>query len=253
MSDMQFDNDDDGDGWLVGYADMMTLIACFFILMMAFANYEPVGFQKKAEELSKHFRKDKYKSSQTKAKFMEEEIARHPVLPKKLKISVKDSIMKIVFSGSAIFENGQYRLNTESLKTIDSLIDILKTTNPHYRILVEGHADDDLENSKIIKSNWEVAALRATSIIERFEFFGFPRDNITAISKGDTQPLINSIDKEGNRVEKMAMMNRRAVIMVLEPIEKKKVKLGLGIYFEDATDNNQEGYDAVNKFKKDNE
>jgi len=51
----------------------------------------------------------------------------------------------------------------------------------------------------------------------------------------------------------MEMINRRAVIMLLEPIEKKKVKLGLGIYFEDSTDNNSEGYDAVNKFKKDNE
>lgn len=44
-----------GEGWLVSYADLMTLIACFFILMMAFANYDPVGFNKKAKEISKHF------------------------------------------------------------------------------------------------------------------------------------------------------------------------------------------------------
>jgi chemotaxis protein MotB len=243
--------EEDANGWLVSYADMITLIACFFILMMAFANFEPVGFQRKAEELSKSFRKDKYKSSHEKAKFLEEEIAKHPVLPKKVKISVKDDIMKVVFSGSTIFKNGEWVLEGETLKTVDSLIDILKTTNPHFRILVEGHADDDLSDSPI-KSSWGLSGLRAASIIERFEFFGFPRNNITAVSKGDTQPLVNSIDKKGKRIEKLAMMNRRAVIMVLEPIEKKKVKLGLGVYFQDSTSDNAEGFRDVEQFKQDN-
>ena len=38
------DEGDESEAWLVSYADMMTLIACFFILMMAFANFDPIGF-----------------------------------------------------------------------------------------------------------------------------------------------------------------------------------------------------------------
>ncbi len=239
MSD-EVEEAEDGDGWLVSYADLMTLIACFFILMMAFANYEPVGFQKKAEELSKHFRKDKWKSSAEKSKFMTEEIAKHPELPKKLKLSVKDSIMKIVFSGSTIFKDGEYTLSGDTLRTVDSLIDILKTTNPNYRILVEGHADDRVTGTDGAQTNWGLSVLRATAIIERFEYFGFPRGNIVAIGKGDTQPLVKSIDKDGKRIEQMATINRRALIKVLEPMEKKKVKMGLGIYFRDSTDNVKE-------------
>ena len=64
--------------WLISYADMMTLIACFFILMMAFANYDPAGFNKKAIELSKSFNKDKYKSSEIKMKELMEELVKHP-------------------------------------------------------------------------------------------------------------------------------------------------------------------------------
>ena len=69
-------------GWIVSYADMMTLIACFFILMMAFANYEPAGFTRKTKEIAKHFNKDKYKSSDTKLTQIQEEIAMHPELKK---------------------------------------------------------------------------------------------------------------------------------------------------------------------------
>ena len=242
MSDDFQQEEEDRNGWLVGYADMMTLIACFFILMMAFANYEPIGFQIKAEKLSKSFRKDKYKSSQVKAKFMKEEIAKHPTLPKKTKISIKDGVLNVVFSGSAVFENGQFELAGDTLKTVDSLIDILKTTNPHYRILIEGHADDDFSENAYIKSNWQMSALRATAIIERFEYFGFPSQYLTAIAKSDTQPLVASLDSKGNKIEKLAKMNRRAVIKVLEPTEKKKVKMGLGVYFEDASDEVTQGH-----------
>jgi len=42
--------------WLTSYADLMTLVACFFILMVAFANFEDPVFQKRAAEFGKYFR-----------------------------------------------------------------------------------------------------------------------------------------------------------------------------------------------------
>jgi chemotaxis protein MotB len=240
---MDFEDDNDGEGWLVSYADMMTLIASFFILMMAFANYDPPGFQKKAEVIAKHFRKDKNKSSAVKLKFLDEEIAIHPELKNKIKISVKDGELVLVFSGSTIFDNGEFKLDKDTVKTVDSLIDIIKTTNPQYRILVEGHADDSFEvesKKNTVNSNWLISSLRAASIIERFSYFGFPPSNLAALAKGDTQKILPSIDKNGERIERNAAINRRAIIKVLEPLTKKKVKLGLGIYFQDSVEDTKE-------------
>ena len=42
--------------WLTSYADLMTLVACFFILMVAFANFEDPVFQKRAAEFGKYFK-----------------------------------------------------------------------------------------------------------------------------------------------------------------------------------------------------
>lgn len=231
------DDVDEGEDWLVSYADMMTLIACFFILMMAFANYDPVGFNEKAENLSKHFRKDKFKSSEMDLKFMKEEIARHE-LKDRTKISVKDSELIVQFSSSVLFENGKSSLSDDMIKTIDALVDVIKVTNPHYRVLVEGHADDDIDGSEF-KTDWDISASRAAQVAQRFTYFGFPSSRVVPIGRGSSMPVIdiseNDKDKESKR-----KLNRRVVIRLLEPYKKKKVKFGLGIYFKDATENTKE-------------
>lgn len=220
------------EDWLVSYADMMTLIACFFILMMAFANYDPVGFNKKAEQLSKHFRVDKSKSSMMKFKHITEEIARHE-LKDRTKVSVKDGELVISFSSSVLFPKGDANLSPMLETTLDSLIDIIKVSNPNYRVLVEGHADDEGHEPMAL------SAQRAVSVAKRFSQFGFPEERIVPIARGSNMPLVESQGKEGILEEK-AKMNRRVVIRILEPYKKKKVKFGLGVYFKDATENTAE-------------
>jgi chemotaxis protein MotB len=235
---MDFDEDDGGgEDWLVSYADMMTLIACFFILMMAFANYDPVGFNIKAEKLSQHFRKDKFKSSDMKLSQITEEVAKHE-LKDRAKISLKDGELIVTFSSSVIFQNGQTRLNENTLVTLDALIDVIKITNPNYRILIEGHADDDLTK---FRNQWEISGLRASEVAARFQYFGFPKDMIVPIAKGDSQKLVTPDEKDSEKVkESKRSQNRRVVLRLLEPVEKKKVKFGFGIYFKDATENVKE-------------
>lgn len=249
MNPNKWDEPDEPEMWLVSYADMMTLIACFFILMMAFANYEPVGFQKKSKEIAKHFRKDKYKSAEVKMKYIEEEVAIHPELKNKAKVSIKDGELQLVFSGSALFENNSYQLDESTIKTVDALIDIIKTTNSQYRILVEGHADDR-STGETQYSSWALSGLRAASIIDRFAYYGFQPQNLRAVGLGDTQKLVPSIDDKGQFNEKNARINRRAIIKVLEPIAKKQVKMGLGVYFEDSVDNPKEMQDMDEAVQK---
>lgn len=53
----------DAGTWLTSYADLMTLVACFFILMVAFANFEDPVFQKRAAEFGKYFKGSLIKDS----------------------------------------------------------------------------------------------------------------------------------------------------------------------------------------------
>src|SRR5690606_3537835 len=133
-----------------------TLIACFFILMMAFANYDPVGFNEKAAELAKSFGN---RSSEISLTEIKEEIARHE-LKDRLKISMKSGELIVTFSSSILYADGQTNLTRETRETLDALIDILRLSNANYRILIEGHADDILTGTAY-ESQWAISLARA--------------------------------------------------------------------------------------------
>lgn len=231
----QAGDDGGGDDWLVSYADMMTLIACFFILMMAFANYDPAGFTKKAEELSKSFNKDKYKSSDLKQSEISEEVSRHPELTKKAKVTKTDGDIAITFSSNVLFEKAQTDLTQSAESALDIIVDIVKSKTKNYRILIEGHSDPiEFQDNPRVESSWELAAIRATKVLARFEKQGFSPKRLSAISKGDSEPLVDFVNKKGELIQESLVQNRRVIIKILEPLnDKKKVKFGFGIYFDE--------------------
>lgn len=224
-----------GDGWLVSYADMMTLVACFFILMMAFANYDPVGFNKKAKELSQAFNQGKYKSSEVKLSELSEEISRHPELQKKAKITLKDAELIISFSGSMIYDKGSPELKTDVIENLDVLIDMIRSRDPNYMIVIEGHSDPiEFKESKFYSSSWELASMRAAKVLARFEYFGFNSQKISAITRGDSLPVLPNFNEKGELIESNAVENRRVTIKVVEPKDQQeKLKFGFGIYFNE--------------------
>ena len=228
--------EEDEGGWLVSYADLMTLIACFFILMMAFANYDPVGFNKKSKELSKHFMKDKYKSSDMELSQLSEEVSKHPELKKMLKVSLNDGALTLTFSGSSLFKAGQFELTDKSTISLDTLIDIIKSINPDFRILVEGHTGSKLDvESSPFKSSWTLSGARSSLVVSRFEYFGFDPQKLIMIGKGDTTPLAENFDEKGDPIIENQDINRRVIIKVLEPLSKaNQMKMGLGVYFKDS-------------------
>lgn len=247
MDPKKFEQADEGEAWLTSYADMITLIACFFILMMAFANFDPIEFQEKGEQLSASF-KDRPKLTDVDFKFDNNEVAMHPEkMPKKFKISTKNGELILVFEGSILYKNGQWKPDAENLRSLDAMIEIIRINNPHARVLIEGHADDI--NIDKESSNWILSSARAAFIAERFAFFGIAPKNVSAIAKADNDKLQESISKDGKFSENIAMMNRRAIIKVLEPSKKQKIKLGLGVYFKEATEDNPDNaIDSIDKF-----
>jgi len=228
--------------WLISYADMMTLIANFFILMLAFANFDPIGFNDKAEKLSKAFRKDEFKTSvEEKFDKIKEELSVHPEMQKKLKMSLKDGGLLITFTGTVLFGKNQYKVSEENEMVLDAMIDIIKSQSPAFRILVEGHTDSDKEGrKKFFESDWMLSSARAAAIIERFQYFGFNPANLVAIGHGSTQPIIPEKDSEGAYIEENLEQNRRVTIKVLRPLEKGQTKFGLGGYFQDSTNSEAE-------------
>ena len=250
MAKRKYEPPDEEELWLVSYADMMTLIACFFILMMAFANYDEAGFNKKVATIADHFNKKEgrgegkgenvgdAKISDLKLKTLEEEISKHPDLLKMTKISLRDGDLNVIFQGSALFDDQSAELNDSVVASLDGMISIIRSLNPNYRILVEGHTDNipPRPNSGHL-NNWALSSARASAVVERFEIGGFEPSKLAVVGYADTRSIAPMMDSSGKPLPENQKLNRRVLIKVIQPTDPKKlIKMGLGVYFKDSTE-----------------
>ena len=250
MGKRKADPPDEEELWLTSYADMMTLIACFFILMMAFANYEEAGFQQKVEVIAEHFNKNKGKGegkgefkgdgkeSDQKMKFFEDEISRHPEIKKMAKISMKDGGLNVVFQGSDLFDDQSDEIDETVEKSLDTMVSIIRSLDPNFRILIEGHTDNiPPAPGSSFANNWALSSARAAAVVERFEIGGFEPSKLAVVGYADTRPTAPMMDSTGKPLPENQKLNRRVVIKVISPREDKKpIKMGLGVYFNDSVD-----------------
>jgi chemotaxis protein MotB len=228
--------EENGEGWLTSYADLMSLLSCFFMLLMAFANYDTPGVQSKAQIIAESFTNRVGAFSELPLKQLESELARHPELNKKFKMTVTEGDLRIILSGSAVFPEGSYQLKRETIELLDSLISIIKSYGPSVRILLEGHAD---KNEGLVANglnHWALSSARAAAVISRFEYFGVMSEYMAAVAKGDRDPVAEYKllkDKNVDELKELGRLNRRVVIRVLESMGDPSKVMRVGALYQD--------------------
>ncbi len=229
------DEGSDDQAWLTSYADLMTLVACFFILMMAFANYDPKGFKRKTKEVAEHFSGKALNEEKSKIEELVEEIAGHPDLKKLTKAGIVNDGLKVTFNSNQLFDSGKATLRPEVKEIIQIMISLIMEKDKGYRVIIEGHTDNlGVGKTSRFTNNWELSSARASSIAQEFENMDFNKSQIVALGYADARPLAPNQDNEGKNIYENLALNRRAVIKILSPMKGiKNKKLGLGVYFNE--------------------
>lgn len=209
-------NEDGGDGnWIVSYADMMTLLCVFFIIMFSLSKIDP----KKIEEAKRdtvEFMGGKYSVPY---EGMVEKIRKVLIeknLEKQVQVDSDETGVSIIFRGTVFFESGSASILDDGKDILMKLSDVIKKEAPNFKIVVEGHTDDVPIVSPTFPSNWELSAARASSVIRLFEVLGFKRDLLTAVGYSDTRPVAPNLDEKGVPIPNNRATNRRVVIKVLK-------------------------------------
>lgn len=119
--------------------------------------------------------------------------------PKGIKLSLKDVIL---------FESGKADLKGDSLVILKDLLDLIKQVkNP---ISIEGHTDNVPITNNEFKSNWELSAARALSVLYFFEDKGIPSNKLQFSGFGEQNPLYPNDTVEHRQI------NRRVDITILK-------------------------------------
>lgn len=112
-----------------------------------------------------------------------------------------------LISDQVLFDTGSARVRPAALPLLDDIAGLLKTEPNHVR--VEGHTDNVPITGSLFSTNWELSAIRATTVVRRFIRDGMSSGKLSAAGYAYRRPL------DSNKTEKGRQRNRRVEIVVL--------------------------------------
>jgi chemotaxis protein MotB len=138
---------------------------------------------------------------------------------KQVRLSMEEKGLVITFVSEVLFDSGKANLKPESFEALDKVANILVQNVPENNIGIEGYTDNQPIKHSKWKSNWELSAHRALSVLEYLEGKGVSPERLSASGFGEYKPVASNDTVEGRQ------LNRRVEIVIL-PKTVKKVQKG---------------------------
>ncbi len=136
---------------------------------------------------------------------------------KQVSLKMEEKGLVITFVAEVLFDSGKAKLRRDSLPILDKVVKVLKEDVPENNIGIEGHTDNVPIKYSRWKSNWELSAHRALSVLHYLESKGIDPKRLSAIGYGEYHPVAPNDTPEHRQ------LNRRVEIVIL-PRSIKKIK-----------------------------
>jgi chemotaxis protein MotB len=244
--------------WLVSYADFITLLFAFFVVMYAISSVNEGKYRVMSDSLINAFRevrttdkavnmgaknpailpgtgqpightvmqpaalnKEQQQATENMKKVAKNVLDAMQPLNQNGKVRVTQSPRGITveINASLLFNSGDAVLHADSKEALAAVAKVLAgVDNP---IQVEGHSDNVPINSPAYPSNWELSSARAGSVVRLFAELGVPTTRMVAIGYADNQPLDTNATAEGRA------RNRRVNVLILNEVGGAAKELSL--------------------------
>lgn len=211
----------DESNWLVSYADMMTLLCGFFIMLFSMAKMDPPQYEKVREAMQKQFGKGEFQSPTKDMEKLVTQVLNEQGVAKDTSVKIEGSGVTVAFQSTLFFDTLSAEIRPEARELVAKLSQSLlakeKKDGKFHQIVVEGHTDSRPIIGGQFVSNWELSGARASRVVRFFLEQGFKPDHLTAIGYGDTRPEAPSRSPSGEYDEAALAKNRRVVLRILDP------------------------------------
>jgi len=227
--------EEEGPGeWIVTYADMVTLLLTFFVMLVAISSVDTERFEKimysiqytlgagvapggRVGRIDTHDVRQRSLSTPTGS---ENEPLLEDIRETINKKDLQDSVQvvqqgnKVIVrvKGQVLFPTASSQFDPQAKKVLDELAKLVMQY-PEYRLDVGGHTDPRPISTPKFDSNWELSALRATAVLRYLVEQGVNPRRMTATGYADTDPIVPNSSLEN-------MAKNRRVEFVLEKKER---------------------------------
>lgn len=198
------------ESWLLSYADLITNLLLFFVVLLTAANLSKGRMQQIAKSLSGA---EMPASLESIRKEIDQRITEQQ-LKELISTTVTNDGLEISLNSGLVFDSGKANIRPEMESVVSSMLKTLEPYGKRYSFAVEGHTDaNPVIAGGAFQSNWDLAAERAIVVRERLENVGIPRERIRVEGYADTKPLPPE-QLDGLTVEQKNARLRRVVVRI---------------------------------------
>ena len=230
--------------WLVSYADFITLLFAFFVVMYAISSVNEGKYRIVSDSIVSAFNSQPGQSSETVVQVLPAtprndliipQIKQHQKLREEAARRAKDrdelrnkaseiraaleplvqqgdvriiegaSGITVEINASVLFESGEARLQAPAVAALSQVGQILGSTV--FPVSVEGHTDNIPISTLLYPSNWELSGARAASVVRLFIATGVAPQRLSAIGYAEQKPVASNDTDEGRQRNRRVAIN----------------------------------------------
>ena len=133
---------------------------------------------------------------------------------KEVDVQVLKGVVYISLADNMLYKSGSYEINSRAATTLSKIAKIIKDYKD-YDVLVEGNTDNVPISKTNIRNNWDLSALRASSVVQALQNdYGVDPKRLTAGGRGEYNPIATNDTEIGKQ------RNRRTQIIITPKLDE---------------------------------
>lgn len=204
----------DTEDWMITFADAVTLLLTFFVLLLSVADINPHKYEEIKTSMAQAVASHQAETPFTDLTQRLEQMARVGDLGQS-EFNATPRGLVLEFTGTTLYDPGSATLKSKALEILRRVAkQVSSMPGGDYRVVVEGHTDDVPINTPQFPSNWELSTQRATNVVRYLIQEGIPASRLQAAGFAETRPKAPNRDPTGRPLAENQARNRRVVIAI---------------------------------------
>lgn len=201
--------------WMDTYGDMVTLLLCFFVMMLAASSVDKAKYEQIQAGMQEGVGKvDVARPIEMMMVELADDI-QSMEMGEKIELGSDTQGVVLEFGGDTFFDEGAAKIKQQAIPALKRIAATLQSDRYiKFDFSIEGHTSNKKINTAHYPSNWELSAARAAAVARFLEERGISRTRIRISGYYDNAPKYPNLDPFGEPIPQNQAKNQRVVIHI---------------------------------------
>ena len=205
------------EDWMTTYADAITLLMAFFVMMLTFTKFDAPSYESAVEAIKGNVTGEAQGPTTTEQLQTDllDVVYNVEGAQEVMQVTTDDKGIVIELASKAFYNPGSATIKEGARGLLEDMGEMIKAPKySAYKIDIEGHTDDDPISTRQFPSNWELSAGRATGVVRFLNEAGIDSRRLQATAFAETRPKVPNRDENRNPIRENQDKNRRVIVRV---------------------------------------